>query len=318
LALFSTTDCSDYNTFEMIVANDDAPSGGVAPEISVCGLTPGETYYFVYDPWSNFETHDNFAIRVQEVSVFAGNDGSITVCTSNDEVDLTTVISDQDGEGMWIFNLNPFAIEDGVFNATLMAVNTYTMEYIVEIGCAKDTSIATVEIVGLASSGTPVSPFNACNTGPVFLFAGLEGTITTGGEWTDNMATGLLQGSIFQANGIPAGMYQFTYTVDNGICPSSSSTVSVNLNNCTGIEENEMTFAVYPNPNNGQFFISSSFTGETIIEVLDMTGKIVLAEQGHLNTNTVYEVNVGGVADGMYIVRIQSENSVSTQSIVIK
>jgi hypothetical protein len=317
LALFSAVNCADYSTFELIAANDDADEDNLAPELSACGLIPGNTYYVMYDPWSAGANH-NFAIRVEEVNVTAGIDGSTVVCSTEDALELNEVISGQDAGGTWLFNINPFALDGSLFDATILPTNTYTLLYTVQNGCARDTALALVTIVNPASAGIPVSPFNACNTGPVFLFAGLEGTITTGGDWSDNMATGLLQGSVFQANGIPAGVYEFTYTVDNGVCPPASSLVSVNLNNCTGIEETEVAFSVYPNPTNGQFFITSTFNGEVTIQVLDVTGKLVYAENTQLNAQSMIEVNVAGVANGMYIVRMQSENNVSTQSIVIK
>ena len=194
-----------------------------------------------------------------------------------------------------------------------------TVIYVVENLCMADTAFITVNVAQPASSGTAVSPFNACNTGTVFLPNGLTGTVTTGGTWTDNTATGLLFTNQFEAKGLPVGSYQFTYTVGNGgICPPSSTVVTVLLQNCTSIEENNMAFSIYPNPNNGQFFVTTNVTELFTFEVMDITGKIIFKTNATMNAGVQNEINLTDVATGMYIVKMSSERGVLTQNVIIK
>jgi hypothetical protein len=56
LALWTSGNCSDYSSFEYIAANDDMEGGCTAgnvysSEITIDGLTPGNTYYIQVDGW---------------------------------------------------------------------------------------------------------------------------------------------------------------------------------------------------------------------------------------------------------------------------
>lgn len=68
--------------------------------------------------------------------------------------------------------------------------------------------------------------------GVLDLFAQLTGTPQAGGNWSDDDATGALNGGTFTPGGVPPGTYDFTYTVSSGGCPPASATVAVNLGAC--------------------------------------------------------------------------------------
>lgn len=53
LALYSVSDCNDYNTFTLLAANDDGTGcTGFASYLQVACLTPGTTYYLLVDGYS--------------------------------------------------------------------------------------------------------------------------------------------------------------------------------------------------------------------------------------------------------------------------
>ena len=85
-----------------------------------------------------------------------------------------------------------------------------------------------------ANTGTPVSPFEVCNWGNIYLYDGLSGTIDIGGNWNDDTGTGVLTGASLQVSALNAGSYQFTYTASNGVCADATTTITVDLNDCTG------------------------------------------------------------------------------------
>lgn len=76
---------------------------------------------------------------------------------------------------------------------------------------------------------------------------------------------------------------------------------------------------VYPNPNTGVFDVLvsnlKSYDGE--ISLIDLKGSLVYSER--LNQGqSIYKVNVEGVAAGVYFLRVTTNNRVSTQKLIIQ
>ncbi len=69
------------------------------------------------------------------------------------------------------------------------------------------------------------------------MYDGLSGTIDIGGNWNDDTGTGVLTGASLQVSSLNAGSYQFTYTASNGVCADATTTITVDLIDCTGIAE---------------------------------------------------------------------------------
>lgn len=320
LAIFDATDCADFSTYTMLAANDDFV--GLAPEASACGLTPGNTYYVMYDSWSNSAADASFAMELIDAAVDAGIDGSAMVCSS-DLIDLNSVASINDPLGVWTYDLNPSAIvDDSLFNASSVLVGTQVAvaTYYVTKGCAIDSAVATLTVVAAGQSGTAIVPYTVCNT-DVFLPNGLTGAYDNGGTWSDDSGTGLLggaNGNLFAASGLPVGSYPFTYTISNGVCPDASTTVDVILTNCTSVDENAMVFTVYPNPNEGIFNITSTISEMVTISVLDVQGKVVYNNKMSITGGVSQVISLENVETGMYILKIASESNVSTQSFIVK
>ena len=92
----------------------------------------------------------------------------------------------------------------------------------------------TVTIYQTPNSGNPsTNPIFACNdNNAIDLNTGLDGTQDTGGTWQDTDATGALSGSTFDATGIVAGTYNFTYLVSaSAPCSDASTVITVTIDN---------------------------------------------------------------------------------------
>lgn len=96
----------------------------------------------------------------------------------------------------------------------------------------------------------------------------------------------------------------------------------VNIPSLVGIEENDMlnTISVYPNPTSGLFNISASnanFTHLTI-SVLDIQGKEVYNTSDKNNSNNYNkEINLNGLAKGIYYIKLNTGNAVKVQKVVL-
>jgi hypothetical protein len=90
--------------------------------------------------------------------------------------------------------------------------------------------------------------------------------------------------------------YTVTGTDQNGC--KSTATVQVKVSSCVGIEANEPVnlISVFPNPNNGQFTIKSE--GNSVITLFNDLGQLV--KSIILNEGNVHQVNLSGLAPGIY------------------
>jgi hypothetical protein len=97
-------------------------------------------------------------------------------------------------------------------------------------------------------------------------------------------------------------IYTVTGSLANGC--SQEASVSVFINECTGIADikNAMLLSVYPNPNNGHFFVKAGGNTENLtIEVVNTIGQRVYHEK--LFT-TISEVYMENCSKGIYFVSI--------------
>lgn len=84
--------------------------------------------------------------------------------------------------------------------------------------------------------------------------------------------------------------------------------------NTLGISENIIPgLKVYPNPvTNGKLFITTDTNAEKTVTIYDVLGKEVT------NTATIETVNISGLKEGIYIVKITEKGKTATRKLVIK
>ncbi|MDG1730542.1 MAG: gliding motility-associated C-terminal domain-containing protein [Algibacter sp.] len=100
-------------------------------------------------------------------------------------------------------------------------------------GCESSVRTAvTPTIYQSPIAGDPnATPIVACNdNNNIDLFAGLDGTEDAGGTWQNDNAVGTLVGNIFDASGVSAGTYNFTYLVTaSAPCVDDSETITITI-----------------------------------------------------------------------------------------
>ena len=316
VAVYEATDCSDFSTFNLIGANDNAMDfSSQAPEFTVCGLTPGTTYYLVFDSGNTYSS-GAFSIAISPLSISAGTqNGVIDVCTG-DVVDLYDGITGYDAGGAWYETIPTFGLSGNTFNTAGVGFITFDFEYVVENGCLSDTSITQVHVYGPSSAGND-GTIDACKGEVVNLLSGLSGNVDMGGIWYDpsNQA---LPGFITTVSSIP-GQFNYDYIASNGVCPDDTANIVINVQDCiAGIDEFQMsTVDIYPNPSNGIFNISNTSGIAFNYAVTDLNGRIIVQKENGIESSQVTTLDLSEKMNGLYIITI-SDGSAQRSFRVIK
>lgn len=104
-----------------------------------------------------------------------------------------------------------------------------------------------------------------------------------------------------------------THTVNS--C-TRTKTATIKIDPCTGLSNNvavNSDLMVYPNPNNGEFTIELNNNSEKTIEITDISGRVLVSVKSAEQKNNF---NISQLSNGIYFVRIQSENSVQVVRVI--
>ena len=183
---------------------------------------------------------------------------------------------------------------------------TYNVVDVNAYGCTSTSSqIITVD-----------TPPSITVTGNLNICKGEPGTLQAHGA---NAYTWSSASSFLTSNPIsPYPTMNTTYTVtglDNSGCPGTTI-INITIDKCLGLKTNSAGIAnlqVYPNPNSGVFTIDLNNGLTKNIEVLDVTGRIILA---NTSENDQITVNINNLSNGIYYVKVKSDNAVEVLKVV--
>lgn len=339
IAIYESLLCNDFNTFNLVAASDQANVTSttvgntttidtikVAPNFTICGLTPGSTYYIMHDSWAgaNGSTtlQGQYSIKMTPIVLEAGSFVDVLdVCTGSSVV-MFDGITGYDSNGTWSaeFASVNIGLTDSLFNTSGYADQTYNFEYRVTDGCAYDSIVSQVKIFPLSSAGID-GTMNVCRNEPLDLFSGLTGVVDHGGSWY-NPSNQLMPSSSIYASNI-GGQFNYDYIAGNGVCPDDTANILVNVDqNCNWLNVEELNFSnmtLSPNPTNGEVFITNS--GNTEIynyEVLDVDGRIIATKNNAINGTTTTKIDLTGKVTGIYMVRVYNENAEKVFRVVLQ
>ena len=138
-------------------------------------------------------------------------------------------------------------------------------------------------------------------------------------EWFDS-STG--SEFVFNASNYGIGITDVSVTVTDENGCEAEATVSVNVEECAGIEElYNLNIGIYPNPNNGTFTLklNSSEINKINYRIVNSIGN-VLFKVKDIQINGEYEntIDLSDYSEGIYFLIIESKNGIINKKIVVQ
>ena len=226
-----------YNLFDLLTDedqtgtwNDDDSSGAITGNIVIIdGLASG-TYNFTYDV-DAIDTCDDVDVTV---SIIINDTPAPTAITPQEFCDTATV-ADLVATGTTIQWYDAVTGGNILADATALVDGQiyYATQTDATTNCESSVRTAvTATIYQTQNAGNPnTNPITSCNSNTsIDLFSGLDGTQDSGGTWTNDDSVGNLSGNIFDATGVSAGTYSFTYLVTaSAPCVDDSETITITV-----------------------------------------------------------------------------------------
>jgi hypothetical protein len=170
------------------------------------------------------------------------------------------------------------------------------------------------------------------NPSPVVSITNIPDTICTdGGNYS---LSGTPVGGTFSGNGVSfnvfnpstlsSGFDTITYSYTDSIQCSNTSMQVIFVTICTNvssISSSDSYFNVYPNPATNQVTINFSSTNEEeyTLGLIDITGRAILTENHKaVIGNNLTKLNLEGISQGIYLLKIQKNDAVFRTRIVIQ
>jgi len=118
------------------------------------------------------------------------------------------------------------------------------------------------------------------------------------------------------------GFHDFSCQVTNTDGCSNSGQITIEVKDCTAIDEISNTVGVetYPNPNNGIFNLDLNVNGNKKISlrIISSTGKLVYHKENlMISGKASLQVDLSNEANGLYTVFVVSDGAVSNNKIVL-
>jgi hypothetical protein len=321
-AVYDVALCSDFNNnFDLIAANDNEIGGpSLAPNYTVCGLTPGNTYYIMHDGATG--TGGNFGIKITEIVLDAGLSNPLSNICYGDTINLYTTINSFATGGSWsapLASSNASIYNDSLFTSVGLAYQVFDFEYRIVDGCAYDTIISQVKIFAPSNAGED-GTITACKNEPVDLLSGLTVNADFGGNWFDPSNNPIANSQVTTGN-FP-GSYNYDYIVGNGVCPDDTANVVINVGTCNWLDITEETFAgveVFPNPTNGVVFVAASMNaGNFSYEVTDANGRVIAEAINGVIAAATTSIDLSKVETGVYFIQLSNATAKKVYRIVVQ
>jgi hypothetical protein len=206
--------------------------------------------------------------------------------------------------------------------ATSQSINvtqpgTYSVTVTDLQGCSAGDNIILAQVPGVYAN------ISAPSTAALFFpvqFTDLSGGTPT--QWTWLFGDGLTSNLQNPTHAYGAlGLYTVTLIASDGFCRDTTTT-TVDVNSYVGVEDIEFAAAInlYPNPSTGLFnlYLELYKRSDLGIQVTDLSGKVVYAEQVRKALTYQGEIDLSNLAKGVYIMSLQAGENKIFRKLVIQ
>jgi hypothetical protein len=263
-----------------------SPSGGNT--LTATGLSPGAYTCSIGD--NNNCPISNITLTITSPAAISGTTSSTSVCQGN-TVSLT-------GTGATSYTWSGGVVNGAAFTPTSSA--SYTVS-----GTNSVTSCSGTSVISITVNPTPTISVAGST-----ICSGSSATLLPSGAATYTFSSG---------SAIVSPTTTTAYTVSGTSaagCVANSVSVSVIVTTCTGLENNlpeNLSLKIYPNPNNGQFTVDGGNLELKWIEIKDVTGKTIVSKS---MKNSKTEISLLDYANGIYLIKINTDNGNQTLKII--
>ncbi|MEI8135798.1 MAG: T9SS type A sorting domain-containing protein [Bacteroidota bacterium] len=272
------------------------PNNVSTASISVSPTTT--SIYTVTGTGNNCTYAQTVAVNVNPIPTVTASVSNSVICSG-----FTTALS---GSGASTYTWTGGATNAVAFSPTSTA--SYTLTGTSAAGCTSTNSA----IQSVTVNSLPI--INATTSSSLICF-GQTATLTATGAntytWNTNATTSAITVS-------PTTTTSYTVTGTNTNNCSNTSTIMVMVTACTGIHNassitENLDFHVYPNPNNGDFIITTN--SEMNLTLVNSLGQVVKLIS--INSSNNYKVSISNLANGIYFVVGDNNNQTIKQKIVV-
>jgi hypothetical protein len=199
-----------------------------------------------------------------------------------------------------------YTYSNGSAVVTPTASASYTITGTSSLGCVSASAAVSNVTVNANPTVTAVSSTS-------LICAGQSATLTASGAATYSWNTSSTLTAIAIS---PTVTTTYTVTGTNASNCKNVTTVTQNVSPCTNIESNATLLSgvsIYPNPNNGVFTVELINGLSKTIQVTDIAGRIILETS---TTNDSVAINLAKFANGIYYVKVASNNASNVLKVV--
>lgn len=199
-------------------------------------------------------------------------------------------------------------------------------EYVKDVSATGGDDCAWVDYIIFPASSDNVltAAFNADNVNPCD-GGTVEFTSTSLGEvssWNWTFEGGTPASSSDENPSViysTPGEYNVELTVSDGVeTVSITKEDFITVHNCTGIQNLEASISLYPNPNNGIFFLDIQGMASANLSIISSLGKVVYEESNLSTDNSMKRIDLSHEAEGVYMLLIENNEQRLIEKIIIK
>jgi hypothetical protein len=285
--------------------NNGAPQSGG----NFTGLTAGTFNISVVDANG---CSANLSISVNEPAALGFTSNVLTNVNCVDDLTGSVTVNANGGTAPYLYAIDGGSnFTSGAFNS--LSGGNHNVTITDGNGCTF-TDVVTITVLTPA----PSAFFNATANGLEIDFVNLSQNVDTYSWYFGDGSTSSSENPThtYSTN----GAYTVTLIVSN---ECGSDTIKIDLGGLVGIgdEENSFVFNLYPNPNNGQFFInleSAENLSDLNLRVWSVEGRLISDEAFNISGNTfTHQINQN-LSAGVYVIELISEKQTFRDRVVVR